>query len=78
MTDLLIALVVSALLLSLALPAYDQFVQRAKVAKAVGDIESISLAIDSFELRNNGAIPLVLDELPIEVPLDPWGSLMSA
>ena len=74
LTDLLVAMVIAALLAALAVPAYDNFVERAKVARAVGDIGSISLAIDAFELKNNGATPLTLDELPIEVPDDPWGN----
>ena len=73
LTDLLVAVVIAALLVALAVPAYDNFIERARVARAVGDIGSISLAIDAFELRNNGAIPLTLDQLPIEIPEDPWG-----
>ena len=74
LTDLLVALVIAALLAALAVPAYDKFVERAKVSRAIGDIGSISLAIDAFELKNNGVMPLTLDELPIEVPDDPWGN----
>jgi general secretion pathway protein G len=73
LTDLLIALVVASLLAALAIPAYGTFVERAKVTRAVGDIASISLAIDAFELNNDGALPLSLNELPIDVPRDPWG-----
>ena len=69
----MIALVIAGLLVSIAVPAYDQFVERAKVAKAVGDIGTISIEIGKYQLKNNNALPDNLAELPIEVPLDPWG-----
>ena len=73
LTDLLIALVVTALLVALAVPVYDNYLERARVSRAIGDIGSISLAIDSFELSNNGQMPLTLDQLALDIPLDPWG-----
>ena len=71
--ELMITLVIAALLLSIAVPAYDRFVDRAKVAGAIGDIGTISIEIGKFQLRNNNALPETLDELGIEIPLDPWG-----
>jgi len=71
--ELMIALVIAGLLVSIAVPAYDQFVDRAKVAKAVGDIGTISIEIGKFQLKNNNALPGNLAELGIDVPLDPWG-----
>lgn len=71
--ELMITLVILSLLMSLAVPAYDQFVQKAKIAGAIGDIGTISIEIGKFQLRNNDALPATLDELPIEIPLDPWG-----
>ena len=71
--ELMITLVIAALLLSIAVPAYDRFVDRAKVARAVGDVGTISIEIGKFQLRNNNALPETLDELGVDVPLDPWG-----
>jgi general secretion pathway protein G len=71
--ELMIVLVVAALLVSVAAPAYDQFIDRAKVSRAVGEIGSISIEIGKFQLRNNNALPADLAELGIDVPLDPWG-----
>jgi general secretion pathway protein G len=73
LTDLLITLVVASLSAALAIPAYGTFVERAKVSRAIGDVSSLSLAIDAFELHNNGALPSSLDELSMDVPRDPWG-----
>ncbi len=70
--DLMITLAISAILVTLALPAYDMFVNRAKVAKAIGDMGVISIAVEQFRLNNNDRIPDTLDDLSIQVPLDPW------
>jgi general secretion pathway protein G len=71
--ELMVTLVIVSLLVSVALPGYDTFAQRAKVAAAIGDIGEISLAVEQFRLRNDDRIPLALDELGIPIDLDPWG-----
>ena len=70
--ELMITLVVATMLVSVALPAYDMYTRRAKVAKAIGDMGVISVAIERFRLSNNDRIPMTLAELPIPIPLDPW------
>ncbi len=70
--ELLVVLVVVTLLLTLAVPAYNGYTQRARVTKAIGDIASLGLEIEQFRLKNNGRIPLTLDELGANIPLDPW------
>jgi general secretion pathway protein G len=71
--ELMIALVVVSLLVSVAVPAYETFAERAKVSAAIGEIGKISLAIEQFRLRHNDRIPDSLDELGVPIPLDPWG-----
>ena len=72
--DLMIAVVVMSLLVAVAVPSYQQFVVRAKNARAIGDIGSMSIEIDRFRLKNNGALPNSLNELSMEIPLDPWNN----
>lgn len=72
--DLMLGLIIASLLMAVAVPAYDKFVDRAKAARAVGDIRSIALLIERFGVRNNNRIPNSLNELPMTVPADPWGS----
>ncbi len=72
--DLMLTLVIASLLAALAVPAYNGFIDRGKNAKAIGDIGSICVRIESFRLRNNDRIPVSLNELPGEIPLDPWGN----
>lgn len=70
--ELMITLVIAGLLVSIAVPAYDQFSDRAKNAKAIGDIGTIAIEIGKFQLRNNNALPNNLAELGVDIPLDPW------
>lgn len=71
--DLLVAVVILALMAAVAVPSYKQFVVRAKNARAIGDIGSMSIEIDKFRLNNNGQLPNSLNQLPMDIPLDPWG-----
>ena len=70
--ELMIVLVIAGLLASIAIPAYDQFVDRAKQSRAIGDIGWIAVEIGKYQLKNNNALPADLNELGIEIPLDPW------
>ena len=72
--DLMLAMIIASLLMAVADPAYDQFIDRARVARAIGDIGSISIAIERFGIKNNGRLPNSLDELLMDVPFDPWGA----
>lgn len=71
--ELMLVLVIGSMLLTLAVPAYQRSVEKAKVAGAIGDIASLSLAIDTFRLNNRDRVPSDLSELPMEIPIDPWG-----
>lgn len=72
--ELMIVLVVAALLAAIAVPAYNGAVSRAKIARAVGEIGAISVEIDRFSLNNNDQFPVTLGDLPMDIPLDPWGN----
>jgi general secretion pathway protein G len=71
--DLMIAVIILSLLTAVAVPSYKHFVVRAKNARAIGDIGSMSIEIDRFRLKSNGRLPNSLNELTMEIPLDPWG-----
>lgn len=71
--DLMITLTIAALLAAIAVPTYTGFADRARVARAIGDIGSLSVQIESFRLRNEDQLPNSLADLPIDQPLDPWG-----
>lgn len=69
----MIALVVAGLLMTVALPAYNGYIDRANVSRAIGDIGSMSLEIERFRLQNADRMPTALNELRMDIPLDPWG-----
>ena len=69
----MITLVIAALLVSVAVPAYDQFTDRARVSRSIGEIGWIAIEIGKYQLRNNNALPGDLSELGVDIPLDPWG-----
>jgi general secretion pathway protein G len=70
--ELVVTLVVAGLLVTLAIPAYDGYAQRARVARAIGDISAIALEIEKFRLANDMPPPASLNDLPNPIPLDPW------
>lgn len=72
--DLMLAVIIASLLMAVAVPAYDQFIDRARVARPIGDIGSISIAIERFGIKNNSRLPNSLNELLMDVPFDPWGA----
>ncbi len=71
--ELMVLLVIAGLFASLAIPAYSQFVDRARTARAIDDIASIGLEIEKFRHVNDALAPIGLAELRVEIPLDPWG-----
>lgn len=76
----MVTLVIASILVVISIPAYNMYVDRAKVARAVGDISSISLAIERFRLSNNDQLPAALADLAgvgVDIPLDPWGQAYS-
>ncbi len=72
--ELVVILVMVGLMASVGVPAYNGFVERARIAKAIGDISSISLQIERFRLNNEDRVPDSLADISIVIPVDPWGS----
>ena len=72
--DLMLTLVVASLLTAVAIPMYGGFVDRARIAKAIGDVGSLSVRLESFRLNNNDQLPNSLNELTGTIPQDPWGN----
>jgi general secretion pathway protein G len=70
--ELFIALAVGILLASVAIPAFNGYVERSRVARAVGDIGTISLQLYRWQL-NSLAFPATLAEAGILPGNDPWG-----
>ena len=71
--ELMIVLVVAGLLATIAVPAYNGVIHRARVERAIGDIGTIHIKIEEYQIKNNHTLPASLDDLAFDVELDPWG-----
>jgi general secretion pathway protein G len=58
-------------LAAIAVPAYTNSINRAKGARAIGDIRALEKDIVTYELQN-GAPPLSLADIGRDALLDPW------
>jgi general secretion pathway protein G len=70
--ELVVALVALAVASSIAVPAFNGYVERSRVARAVGDIGTISLQLYRWQL-NSLSFPATLAEAGIVPGNDPWG-----
>lgn len=70
--ELLITLIVAGALLAIAVPSYQEHVERARRTKAIKDLAEISMTLEQFRTRT-GTFPASLADLNITLPLDPWG-----
>ena len=72
--ELLVTVAVFGILVTLAVPGYRSYVERSRVARAIGDLGRIEVAIKRFEVANNGLLPDTLAEIGFDDSLDPWGN----
>jgi general secretion pathway protein G len=71
--ELIFALTVLGLLMGMVVPKAEDFVDRARVTKAIGDINAIQLDIDAFAASTD-SLPTSLAEIGRDALLDPWGN----
>ena len=58
--ELMIVLVVAGLLASVAIPAYSGVIHKARFERAIGDIGTIHIKIEEYQLKNNHQLPASL------------------
>ena len=71
--ELLIAMTIIGVLLSIAPPFVQDALDKARVAHATGDIRAIQTEINSFEVGGMG-LPLSLEDIGRDGMEDPWGA----
>lgn len=71
--ELLLVLGIMAILTSLVIPGIQQLIGRAKIAKAIGDIEAIGIELDTFQAGAD-SLPMSLAAISRAGYLDPWGN----
>lgn len=70
--ELMLALAVVAVLLSIALPTYTAHRNKARVRAAAQQITLMQLAIQAYQ-TDNGSYPATLAAAGLGSPKDPWG-----
>ena len=71
--ELVIVMAIIATLASLALPAFNEYINRAKIARAISEIRILHGELYAIEL-NGGKLPVSLEEINRGVLRDPWGN----
>jgi general secretion pathway protein G len=70
--EILITFAVLITLAAIAIPNYLAALDRARIARAVGDIRTIGNAVVGYDVIN-GVYPDTLDQVGYGANLDPWG-----
>ncbi len=71
--EMLIAIMIIGVLLSIAPPFVQDALEKARVAHAIGDIRAIQTEINTFEADGMG-LPLSLEDIGRDDMEDPWGA----
>lgn len=72
--ELAAAVTVLGFLAAIANAAYDQYIERARVARAIGDLGKIHLEIQEYLTEERRGYPPSLAELGLDSLIDPWGN----
>lgn len=72
--ELVLGLMLIAILSSMAVAAYNQYVERARVARAISDIGKFHIAIQRYITKENKGYPDSLADLGLNITTDPWGN----
>jgi general secretion pathway protein G len=72
LVELALVMAIIGTLTALAVPMAQQYLERARVAKAMGDIEAIQADLAGFEFL--GKLPATLAEIGRGDLKDPWGN----
>lgn len=71
LVELLIVLAMVGTLAAIGVPAYNNYIDRAKISQAIEDIRFIEAAIEMYR-TNEGTLPETLDLVESTNLLDPW------
>jgi len=68
-----IAIAILGILVAIAIPAYEEYVERTRVARAVIDVATIGTKISAYE-TDNREFPASLHDVGVDGMRDPWGN----
>jgi general secretion pathway protein G len=70
--EIVIVLAVVGIILSMAVPAIENYIDRSRVAQGAIDIDGMQATIRKYQ-QANGAFPSQLVDVGLDSKLDPWG-----
>ncbi|MBI2088643.1 MAG: prepilin-type cleavage/methylation domain-containing protein [Deltaproteobacteria bacterium] len=73
LAELLLAIATLGTIIGVAVPAYRDYLERAKVTKAITDIRTFEKAIQAYE-TDNDTLPNSLSDIGQASVPDPWGN----
>lgn len=71
--ELMLAISIVGVLAALAIPNYMEFIEKARVARAVSELHALTKDIKGFAL-GTGTYPNSLGDVGLSTRLDPWGT----
>ncbi len=72
--EILVVMAIISTLSAIAIPAYENYRDRAMIARAVSEIKILSQEICSYGAGDGGSLPITLDDIGRAGLLDPWGN----
>lgn len=72
--ELLAAVAIFAILIAVAVPGYQMYLERARLSRAVAQLGEIEIAINEFATEQAGQLPIDLAAMGLDGRMDPWGS----
>ena len=71
--ELIVSIAIVGTLIGIAYPLYTEYIEKAKIARAVVDIQNISATLSSY-FTEYSIYPASLNTVGYAALLDPWGS----
>ena len=72
LVEMMITVAIIGILAAIALPAYSNYVERARVSSAITDIATMSVKIEQYFVENR-VYPNTLADVNLSNSKDPWG-----
>ena len=72
LVEMMITVAIIGILAAIAVPAYSNYVERARVSAAISDIATMSVQIEHYFVENR-FYPDTLADVKLNNKIDPWG-----
>lgn len=72
LVELVVAIAIVGILCAIAIPSYSNYRNKARIARAITELQMLETAINAYSMSNN-RYPDTLDDIGYGTLLDPWG-----